>query len=352
MFAVYFARWRRRRKSIALQRFHALRWAAGRMALATIALVFAHVWAMMQFEDLGLRESVWLTMTTVMTVGYGDYAAKTPLGQASTILLLYLAGVFFAAQGAGAWFEYLGSRREAMRNGQWDWKGLAGHVLVVAPGRVGELYLLRLLSELEAHASLRGRDVVIVSDEFPNGLPGAVGTSEAKLVTGHAQDPETLQRAAAAAASFAFVISDDPDNSVSDGIAFDIVSRLREQSEGMQILVECVDDRNRGRLKKDGASIVVRPIRAYPEMTVTAMAHPGSSDVLENLVSAAGECIELVARPFRGTWKALVMDGLERGDGLPLAVRMADGTIVTAPPAASEIDAQAIYVLRGARPGA
>lgn len=348
MFAVYFARRRRRRTTVAYQRFHALRWAAGRLALAGVALALTHVWAMMEFEGLSLREAVWLTMTTVMTVGYGDYAAKTPLGQASTILLLYLAGVFFAAQSAAAWFDYLASRREAMRNGQWDWSGLRDHVLVVAPGRVGELYLLRLLSEMDEQARLRGCEVVVVSDEFPDGLPGAVATSHARLITGHAQDPEALQRAAAANAKCAFVLADNPDTSVSDGITYDVVSRLREQNAAMEILAECVDDRNRGRLLKDGASVVVRPIRAYPEMTVTALMHPGSSDILENLVSAAGESIELVQRAFSGTWKALVGESLERGEGLPLAVRLKDGTIVTAPPADRQLDAVALYILRSA----
>lgn len=346
MLAVYFARRRRRRFSVSQRRFQALRWAAGRLALVVVALAIVHVGAMMGFEDLSLREAVWLTMTTVMTVGYGDYAAKTPLGQTSTILLLYLAGVFCAAQAAAAWFDYLVSRRDAMRNGQWDWSGLRDHVLVVVPGRVGELYLVRMLSEMDEHERLRGRNVVIVSDEFPEGLPGAVASGDAKLITGHAQDPEALQRASAATAKCAFVLADNPDSSVSDGIAYDIVSRLREQNATMDILAECVDDRNRGRLLKDGANVVVRPIRAYPEMTVTALMHPGSSDILENLVSAAGESIELVQRSFSGTWKALVGEMLEGGEGLPLAVRLKDGTIVTAPPADRQLEAVALYILR------
>lgn len=352
MFAVYFARRRRRRTSVSRRRFNALRRAAGRMAAVGVILGFTHVLAMMAFEGLDSREAVWLTMTTVMTVGYGDYAAKSPVGQAATILLLYFGGVFFAAQAASIWFEYLASRRESMRNGQWDWSELRDHALVIAPGHLSELFLVRLICEMDVYEELRGREIVILTREFPTGLPGAAGTSQARLITGHAQDPEALQRAAAASAKYAFVLAQDPDHATADGIAYDIVSRLRELNAAVRIVVECVDDRNRGRLMRDGANIVVRPNRAYPEMTVTALMHPGTSDILENLVSAADESIVLVERAYRGSWKALVTASLERDEGLPIAVRLKGGRVLTAPPASSEVDAEAVYYLKtGAAPG-
>ena len=88
MLSFYFARRRRRRVSSAERRFQILRWAAGRFLLLGLAVASVHVLAMMEFEDLSLRHAVWLTMTTLVTVGYGDFAAKTALGQTSTILLL------------------------------------------------------------------------------------------------------------------------------------------------------------------------------------------------------------------------------------------------------------------------
>src|SRR5262245_11660671 len=187
MLSFYFARRRKRRESATERRFHAMRWSAGRFLLVGLVVAGVHVVAMMHFEDLSLRESVWLTMTTLVTVGYGDYAAKSPLGQMSTILLLYMIGVFLAAQAASAWFDYISARREAMKDGTWDWKALKGHLIVVCPGKPGELYLIRMLTEIDDHAETRDRDVVLVTDEFPAGLPRAVATLDVKLVTGAAQ---------------------------------------------------------------------------------------------------------------------------------------------------------------------
>ena len=349
MLSFYFARRRRRRVSSAERRFQILRWAAGRFLLLGLAVASVHVLAMMEFEDLSLRHAVWLTMTTLVTVGYGDFAAKTALGQTSTILLLYMCGVFLAAQAASAWFDYISARREAMRDGTWDWQSLKGHVVVVSPGKPGELYLIRLLTETEEHAETRGKDVVLVTDEFPGGLPGVVATMNTKLVTGQAQDPDTLQRAAVASADIVILVADDPDNRVSDGIAYDVLTRVREQNKTARVLVECVDDRNRRRLLGAGATVVVRPIRAYPEMTITAIADIGSSTILENLVSATGERIVLLPGAFSGSWKRLVGETLERGAGLPIAARLKTGEILTAPAPDRELDAEALFVIVGPR---
>ena len=37
-----------------------------------LALISLNVIAMMVFEDLSLVDSIWLTMTTITTVGYGE----------------------------------------------------------------------------------------------------------------------------------------------------------------------------------------------------------------------------------------------------------------------------------------
>lgn len=351
MLAFFFSRRRSRRTrtTAVVRRFQALRWSAEKFIIAGLFIASLHTAAMMTFEDLSLRESVWLTMTTLVTVGYGDFAAKTPLGQASTILLLYMLGVFVAAQSASAWFDYLSERRSAMRTGLWDYSGLRDHVVIVSPGKLGEVYLVRILTELDAQPAMHGREIVLVTDEYPDGLPGAVSASPMKLVTGQAQDPETLTRAAAGQAAFAILIADNPEDRVSDGITFDVLTRVRELTKTVQVIAECVDDRNRSRLTAAGANVVVRPIRAYPEMTVTAVVNPGSSLILENLVSASDDHIALVPGDFRGAWKTIVLESMDSGRGLPVGARLTDGRVVTSPPPDTEVLADGLYVLRSGR---
>jgi voltage-gated potassium channel len=345
MIPFYFMR-RRRRAFNARRRFQQLRAVVTRFLALAMLMAVLHVVAMIAFEHLSVRDAVWLTATTLVTVGYGDLAAKTAFGQLATMLLLYAAGIFLAAQAASAWFDYRAERREAMRHGEWDLSGeVKGHVVIVAPGRVAERYLINLVAEFDHHQATRDSEVVIVSDEFPDGLPGALAAADVKLVSGFAHDAEALDRAAVARCGYVIALADDPDASLSDSVTFDVVSRIREANKTCPVIAQCVDDRNRPRLLAASANAVLRAGRAYSELLVTSLLNPGVIAVLENLFSAAGERLTLVNGSFRGTWCNLVRETLERGAGLPIAVRMADGQVVTAPSPQHSIDAVGLYVL-------
>jgi len=76
------------------------------LVLALVLLLLAHTLAMRYFEGLDWEDAVWLTMTTVTTVGYGDYSAITTLGRLASIILLYGAGIAILAQVVGLYFEF------------------------------------------------------------------------------------------------------------------------------------------------------------------------------------------------------------------------------------------------------
>ena len=188
-----------------------------------------------------------------------------------------------------------------MARGEWDWsKTLKDHVIIVAPGRLGELFLVRLVVELDHHKATRGSNVVVVSDEFREGLSGALVAGDVKLVSGLANDPEALEHAGVARSAYVIVLASDPDASISDSLSFDIVSRVREVNQRCEVISQCVDDRNHAHLLAAGANVVMRPVRGYPEIIITSLLNPGSMEVLSNLFSGAGERIELVRGSFRG----------------------------------------------------
>ncbi|MBC7184150.1 MAG: two pore domain potassium channel family protein, partial [Marinobacter sp.] len=55
-----------------------------RLFLILAGLLILQILVIWSVEDLTLFESVWITMTTVSTVGYGDYAPTTFIGRLST----------------------------------------------------------------------------------------------------------------------------------------------------------------------------------------------------------------------------------------------------------------------------
>ncbi|MDO6804740.1 potassium channel family protein, partial [Wenyingzhuangia sp. 1_MG-2023] len=59
-----------------------------RTASTLLLFVGVHALAMMWLESMTPWQAVWLTLTTLATVGYGDVSAQTPLGQLMTIVLM------------------------------------------------------------------------------------------------------------------------------------------------------------------------------------------------------------------------------------------------------------------------
>jgi len=92
---------------------------AGLYLLAVFAL---HSWIMVEVEGLRVDEAIWLTLTTVVTVGYGDFSAQTVPGRLATVILIYVGSIFVLFHVAADYFQYRSERKMAMLRGRWKWK--------------------------------------------------------------------------------------------------------------------------------------------------------------------------------------------------------------------------------------
>jgi len=112
-----------------------------------LVIVVAHSLAMMQLEGFSAGDSLWLTLTTITTVGYGDISATTGLGRFLTVLIVYFGGIFVLGKIAGDFFDYRSLRREAMKNGNWSWRKMKDHIIIIGSKVDSTQHLLRLISE-------------------------------------------------------------------------------------------------------------------------------------------------------------------------------------------------------------
>ena len=109
----------RRRRPKALIARPSIERALGRAGALVVLLAALHVAAMAAFEAMPLFDGLWLTLTTLVTVGYGDIVAKTWEGRWATILLLYFGGIYTLANFASQWFEWRADARERKWRGSW-----------------------------------------------------------------------------------------------------------------------------------------------------------------------------------------------------------------------------------------
>lgn len=301
------------------------------------------IWAV---EDLSLFESIWITMTTVSTVGYGDYAPQTYVGRISTILLLFVGAITLLTFIVSDFIEYRFYRRERILIGRWIYK-MKGHIVVInTPQHGGALYFKRFATQVRSVPGYETTPIILLTREFPGGLPTELSDMGIVHYHGSGFDPEALKAVHAADARHIVVLAADESDPHSDSLTFDIAHRLCEANLGQQTTVECVTDGNRSRIRDLGILTVIRPVRTYPEIMVRSVVAPGSEAVLEDLFNYEHDHphrYDLALNDLN--WADIVSALIRHGIGTALAYIDDNNQVVCHPPVADKITGKGLIVL-------
>jgi voltage-gated potassium channel len=305
-----------------------------RTAIYLIFIVTLHVLFMDVVEGMPLADSLWLTVTTITTVGYGDLAANTPTGRLATFLLLYVGGIYVLAKMAGDYFEYRRKQSDLKQQGKWEWD-MRDHLLIInTPRYHGDRYLVRLLEQLRKSTRYRRRPIQFLSTGFDGGLPESLASFDPVAFTrGRADEPGKLSEVDAADAHTIVVLAADEHDLVADSQTFDTLHRLFEMGVKATVLAECVEDRNQNRLRRLGPALITRPIRAYPGMIVRCLAAPGLEQLMDQMFRLGDVEFRRIDVTVRGLSWGVIVERLIRGDlGTPVAfVDARNGGIVSYP---------------------
>ena len=311
-----------------------------------VGVAVANIIAMIYFEGLSLADSIWLTLTTMTTVGYGDLSAQTAMGRLATIVLMYGVGIFLLAQIVGEWIDYRINRRERMRKGLWRWN-MKNHIVIVnSPEQDGVRYLRLLVEQIRNTPALEEYPIQVFSDAFPEGLPGELAKWGVVLHHGQPEGRDNLADVDIESAEFIIVMAVNTHSIRSDSLTLDILDKLSDFNLTGHVIAECVQDDNRERVLKHGAHAVIRPVRAYPELMVRAMAAPGTEVILEDLFTHEGVHpkrydLDIPEQPWGELAARLLLAGL----GTPIGYMDADQLVVTNPTANQQVDGSAIFVM-------
>lgn len=339
-------RWRNMRLSF---KENGLQLAFLRSVILLLIIIALHVYFMGLFEDFGWQDALWLTLTTLSTTGYGDISAGTIEGKTATVVLLYLCGIFILAKATGDYFEFRTNIRVKKINGFWEWH-MSNHVLVInTPSQQGEQFFLRLIKHLHK-SEMQANMVQILTQQFPNGLPSRL-TAMPGLIhyTGSGTVTDDLLAVNVSQAKYIVILAKQEENRESDSRTFDILHRLQALNlrEEVLILAECVDDDNRQRFKQAGADMIIRPIRAYPEMIVRSLVAPGAEQIIENLFSSSGDLYLRYEVDIKETpWKDIVCQLMQRDFGTAVAyINSETGHCDTNPHANKRITTQNLFMM-------
>jgi Trk K+ transport system NAD-binding subunit len=163
-------------------------------------------------SHLSVLDSVYFTVETVATVGFGDYSfAAQPTGMVVFGVLLIVAGVTLTTTMFALLTNALVSRRLAQSLGHGRIPGMRGHVVLVGLGSVGMKVLEGLLAA--------GAEVVVVERMENNPYLTEARALQAPIVLGDATLARTLDSVnLSEAAAVAILTSDDLTN-IETGLA-------------------------------------------------------------------------------------------------------------------------------------
>lgn len=247
---------------------------------ALLALTGAGCLGFATLEGLSLADALYLTVTTLSTVGYGDVVPITARGRwlAVGLIVAGIGAVFYTAV-ALAEFLLEGHLREALgrRSVKQTIDSLRDHVVVCGYGRLGRAVAEKLR---EGNARL------VVIDEDP-----AVGrTCEAQghlFVPGSALDDAVLESAGVRRArAIVAATPSDPDNVF-------ITLSAREAHPGIQVHARAQTEAGSRRLQLAGADQVISPYVLGGQRIANAIVRPGVVEFLELAAPGVGGEVDL-----------------------------------------------------------
>ena len=303
----------------------------------------------MVFEGFSAADALWLTLTTATTVGYGDLSAVTLWGRVSTVVLLYIGGIFVLAKLVGDYFDYRTEKRIRQKCGEWEWN-MQDHILIInTPKEDGEGFFVKMIDQIRANPRYGDKVIQILTKRFPNGLPSKLsGMEGVSHKNRDALDDQQLLAAGADKAAAIMILAREEHNPDSDSRTFDILHRLQEFKIGDTLVIaECVNDLNRERFQRAGAAVVMRPIRSYPEMLVRGLVAPGSEQIIENMfTSNADEYVRHEVTIANLPWKSVVRQLIEEDLGTAVAyINHTSGQVETNPRAETLVNGSALFVI-------
>lgn len=320
--------------------------AVWRAAGVMIGLVILHSSAMVFLEGMTFWQGIWLTLTTITTVGYGDLSPKTVAGQAATIGLMYICGITLMTFLISDYVDFRIARREKIRTGHWNWN-MEEHILIInSPKFNRESYFIRLIIQIRENSEYANTPVQLLNTDFSDGLPDSLRELGAVHVNGTPSNPADLKRAGAERAKHIVVLARNEYASDSDSFTFDVAHRLNELHVCHKTIIECVIDDNRPRMKELGVKSVLRPIRSYPEIIVRSMDAPGSEVIIEDMFTRANDHphrfpVWLEGEPWADVVNALIQANL----GTALGYVTKEGNVIAHPRGDEHVHAQSLIVL-------
>jgi voltage-gated potassium channel len=252
------------------------------MAIFIILLVVATVFWLFEKDhihdesggDFSYLDSLYFTIVTVTTVGYGDIVPVTEEARMFDAFIITPVRIL-------VWILMIGTAYQLVMQNQWEdfkvnrtLKKMKDHIIIVGLGSTG----IATLKELKLYKHNENKLVVIDKQESLLKTAadlGAIG------VLGDGSGEDTLHQAGIKGASILIVTTPNDDSNVL------ITLTAKDLNPKVKIITKVSEGENIKQLKRAGADVIISPSLTSGNLMAMAVANSNSVELIEDLLTTS-----------------------------------------------------------------
>ncbi|MEJ2638732.1 MAG: potassium channel protein [Desulfosarcinaceae bacterium] len=293
----------------------------------------------MLIEGWDAIDSLYMTVITLATVGFGEVHTVSKLGRIYTMILIFL-GVSYFLYVVGAMMQFMveGRIRHILGRQRLDRKinRLRNHYIVCGYGRIGQVICRKLLSESVA---------LVVIENNPSRVE-VIDEDRLLYIIGDATDEAVLMQAGIErAAGLIAVLATDADNVF-------LVLTARQLNRGILILARASQDRAKAKLESAGADYVESPYELGAVNMAQRIVRPTVTNFLDLAFKRGSKEIQMEEIPV--STKSSLKDIMLQDSGIRqefnlilIAVKKPDGQMIFNPSHQTRIEAHDTVIAVG-----
>lgn len=307
--------------------------------LIFVVLLLSGIVGYMLLEGWGLLDSLYMTIITLSTVGYGEVHNVGPGGRIFTVLLIifgvsiitYIVSLVVETLVAGEIRSALGRRKVDKKI-----KSLKDHYIICGYGRIGSIIC----------KGLSARSIPLVVIERDEQVREELEQDGILYLEGDATNEETLLEAGIESAKgLVSVVSLDAENLY-------ICLTARGLNPRLYILTRAEDEVSERKLLRAGANNVILPYMVGGRRMVQAIIRPTMSDFLESAIhdESTELNIEEVTVGAQSSLMGLTLieSGIRQNmDIIVIGIKQKDGTMIFNPSSQTKIESGDTLIAMG-----